>query len=198
MAAPAMPPDRLDDVVGAGRPQALPCRRNDRRSSRYWLSPRRRSRASRCAWKPWRPNSLQRGMDEGGAGQVGRGWRRFRRRRVLRCFDHAACLFNRMIKVKGILPCAARCALFTRHGQGNRTQIPGDERRLARPCRREDAIRQFYLAAVDGRSFRVRIRDGSSAVLTLKFGAHGRERDEFEYPIPCAMPRRCWNLPSAW
>jgi CYTH domain-containing protein len=45
-------------------------------------------------------------------------------------------------------------------------------------------IRQFYLAAVDGRSFRVRIRDGSSAVLTLKFGAHGRERDEFEYPIP--------------
>jgi adenylate cyclase len=46
------------------------------------------------------------------------------------------------------------------------------------------AIRQFYLAAVDGRSFRVRIRDDSSAALTLKFGAHGRERDEFEYPIP--------------
>ncbi|WP_353643481.1 CYTH domain-containing protein [Mesorhizobium sp. WSM2239] len=46
------------------------------------------------------------------------------------------------------------------------------------------AIRQFYLAAADGRSFRVRIRDGSSAVLTLKFGAHERERDEFEYPIP--------------
>ncbi|WP_040584666.1 CYTH domain-containing protein [Allomesorhizobium alhagi] len=48
------------------------------------------------------------------------------------------------------------------------------------------AIRQFYLAAVDGRSFRVRIRDGSSAVLTLKFGANGRERDEFEYAIPLA------------
>ncbi len=46
------------------------------------------------------------------------------------------------------------------------------------------AIRQFYLAAVDGRSFRVRIRDGRSAALTLKFGRHGRERDEFEYPIP--------------
>jgi adenylate cyclase len=46
------------------------------------------------------------------------------------------------------------------------------------------AIRQFYLVAGDGRSFRVRIRDGSSAILTLKFGAHGRERDEFEYPIP--------------
>jgi CYTH domain-containing protein len=48
------------------------------------------------------------------------------------------------------------------------------------------AIRQFYLAAVDDRSFRVRIRDGGSAVLTAKFGAHERERDEFEYPIPLA------------
>jgi adenylate cyclase len=46
------------------------------------------------------------------------------------------------------------------------------------------AIRQFYLAATAGRSLRVRIRDGRSAVLTLKFGRHGRERDEFEYPIP--------------
>jgi adenylate cyclase len=46
------------------------------------------------------------------------------------------------------------------------------------------AIRQFYLAAVAGRSLRVRIRDGKSAVLTLKFGHHGRERDEFEYAIP--------------
>jgi CYTH domain-containing protein len=48
----------------------------------------------------------------------------------------------------------------------------------------QTAIRQFYLAATAGRSLRVRIRDGSSAVLTLKFGRHGRERDEFEYPIP--------------
>lgn len=46
------------------------------------------------------------------------------------------------------------------------------------------AIRQFYLAATAGRSLRVRIRDGKSAVLTLKFGRHARERDEFEYPIP--------------
>ena len=45
-------------------------------------------------------------------------------------------------------------------------------------------IRQFYLAATAGRSLRVRICDGSSAILTLKFGRHGRERDEFEYPIP--------------
>src|SRR5688572_22500797 len=45
-------------------------------------------------------------------------------------------------------------------------------------------IRQFYLAANAGRSVRVRVNDGKSAVLTLKFGSHGRERDEFEYPIP--------------
>ncbi|TIT29485.1 MAG: adenylate cyclase, partial [Mesorhizobium sp.] len=31
-------------------------------------------------------------------------------------------------------------------------------------------IRQFYLAAASGRSVRVRISDGASAKLTLKFG----------------------------
>jgi CYTH domain-containing protein len=45
-------------------------------------------------------------------------------------------------------------------------------------------IRQFYLAATPERSIRVRIRDGASAMLTLKFGIHARERDEFEYAIP--------------
>ncbi|MGO4838020.1 CYTH domain-containing protein [Rhizobiaceae sp. 2RAB30] len=45
-------------------------------------------------------------------------------------------------------------------------------------------IRQFYLDASADRSVRVRIRDGASAMLTLKFGDHGRERDEFEYAIP--------------
>lgn len=45
-------------------------------------------------------------------------------------------------------------------------------------------IRQFYLEASADRSVRVRVRDGASARLTLKFGAHGRERDEFEYAIP--------------
>jgi adenylate cyclase len=45
-------------------------------------------------------------------------------------------------------------------------------------------ILQFYLAANTGRSVRVRISGGTSAMLTLKFGSHGRERDEFEYPIP--------------
>jgi adenylate cyclase len=47
-------------------------------------------------------------------------------------------------------------------------------------------IRQFYLAAAPGRSVRVRISDGASAKLTLKFGSGPRERDEFEYPIPLA------------
>ena len=46
-------------------------------------------------------------------------------------------------------------------------------------------IRQFYLAASPGRSVRVRIVDDAVALLTLKFG-EGRERDEFEYPIPLA------------
>jgi adenylate cyclase len=46
------------------------------------------------------------------------------------------------------------------------------------------SIRQFYLAAAADRSVRVRISDGSSAMLTLKFGSRRRERDEFEYPIP--------------
>ena len=47
-------------------------------------------------------------------------------------------------------------------------------------------IRQFYLAAVPGRTVRVRISDDASAKLTLKFGSRARERDEFEYPIPLA------------
>ena len=40
-------------------------------------------------------------------------------------------------------------------------------------------IRQFYLAAAPGRTVRVRISDGSSAKLTLKFGSRARERDEY-------------------
>jgi len=47
-------------------------------------------------------------------------------------------------------------------------------------------IRQFYLAAAPGRTVRIRISDGVSAMLTLKFGSTSRERDEFEYPIPLA------------
>ncbi|CAN7225850.1 CYTH domain-containing protein [Mesorhizobium sp. LjRoot246] len=45
-------------------------------------------------------------------------------------------------------------------------------------------IQQFYLAAGPGRTVRVRISDGTSAKLTLKFGSKARARDEFEYPIP--------------
>ena len=47
-------------------------------------------------------------------------------------------------------------------------------------------IRQFYLAAAPGRTVRVRIVDGDSARLTLKFGGVGPERDEFEYPVSLA------------
>ncbi|RUU04607.1 CYTH domain-containing protein [Mesorhizobium sp. USDA-HM6] len=47
-------------------------------------------------------------------------------------------------------------------------------------------IRQFYVAAQPGRTVRVRISDGRSAELALKFGHRARERDEFEYPIPLA------------
>ncbi|MGE0502770.1 MAG: CYTH domain-containing protein [Rhizobiaceae bacterium] len=47
---------------------------------------------------------------------------------------------------------------------------------------------QFYLASAADRSVRVRIRS-DTAVLTLKFGASARVRDEFEYPIPLADGR---------
>lgn len=48
---------------------------------------------------------------------------------------------------------------------------------------------QFYLFAGPDRSLRVRIRDGRSAVVTLKFGDDARVRDEFEYPVPLADAR---------
>ena len=50
----------------------------------------------------------------------------------------------------------------------------------------EIRIRQFYLAAGPARTVRIRISDGTSAVLTLKFSGRGRGRDEFEYPVPLA------------
>ncbi|HEY6632509.1 MAG TPA: CYTH domain-containing protein [Rhizobiaceae bacterium] len=50
----------------------------------------------------------------------------------------------------------------------------------------EIRIRQFYLAAGPARTVRIRISDGSSAMLTLKFSGEGRGRDEFEYPVPLA------------
>lgn len=51
--------------------------------------------------------------------------------------------------------------------------------------RKTIAIRQFYLGNTgEGRSCRVRLRDGAFATLTLKFGEPGRVRDEFEYPMP--------------
>lgn len=51
------------------------------------------------------------------------------------------------------------------------------------------SIVQFYVATGDGRSVRIRIRDGSEALLTLKFGGAALARDEFEYAIPIGDAR---------
>jgi adenylate cyclase len=48
------------------------------------------------------------------------------------------------------------------------------------------SLEQFYIAAAPDRSIRIRIADGSTAMLTLKFGGHKLSRDEFEYPVPLA------------
>jgi adenylate cyclase len=50
------------------------------------------------------------------------------------------------------------------------------------------AIRQFYLAARDGFSMRVRIVDEARALLTLKTGT-GVARGEYEYVIPLGDAR---------
>jgi CYTH domain-containing protein len=60
--------------------------------------------------------------------------------------------------------------------------VEGDAWRAAASSRH--SIVQFYLAAREDRSVRIRIRDGEKAVLTLKFGSGAWERDEFEYVIP--------------
>ncbi|MGY6709496.1 MAG: CYTH domain-containing protein [Rhizobiaceae bacterium] len=60
--------------------------------------------------------------------------------------------------------------------------VVGDGWRSAAAGRKE--LRQFYLASGEGRSIRVRIRDGQQATLTIKFGGVGRVRDEFEYEVP--------------
>lgn len=46
------------------------------------------------------------------------------------------------------------------------------------------AIVQAYVAIDGDTSVRVRISDGAEARLTLKAGAAGITRDEFEYPVP--------------
>ena len=50
-------------------------------------------------------------------------------------------------------------------------------------------IVQFYLAISAERSIRIRIKDGRTARLTLKFGSDTRIRDEFEYPVPLEEAR---------
>jgi adenylate cyclase len=48
------------------------------------------------------------------------------------------------------------------------------------------AMRQVYLRADAGASIRVRICDGTRAILTIKGAGSGALRDEFEYPLPLA------------
>lgn len=45
-------------------------------------------------------------------------------------------------------------------------------------------IRQLYLCAGPDRSVRLRFRAGRAPMLTFKFGAHARDRQEYEYPVP--------------
>lgn len=45
-------------------------------------------------------------------------------------------------------------------------------------------FRQAYIASMDDRSLRVRIKNGSDAVLTVKIGTSALVRDEYEYSIP--------------
>ena len=56
------------------------------------------------------------------------------------------------------------------------------------------AIVQFYLAITAERSIRLRISDGTSARLTLKFGSDLSVRDEFEYKVPLADAREMMAL----
>ncbi|WP_315919128.1 CYTH domain-containing protein [Mesorhizobium sp. SP-1A] len=48
---------------------------------------------------------------------------------------------------------------------------------------------QFYIAISSERSVRLRISNGRSAKLTLKFGSDLAARDEFEYTVPIADAR---------
>lgn len=60
--------------------------------------------------------------------------------------------------------------------------LKGDGWRKAATSRHR--IVQFYLASGPDRAIRIRIRDDAEASLTLKFGAAGPSRDEFEYAVP--------------
>lgn len=56
------------------------------------------------------------------------------------------------------------------------------------------AMEQCYLATMDDRSVRVRIRDNSNARLTVKVGQSNLIRDEFEYTIPVDDAREMMTL----
>lgn len=48
------------------------------------------------------------------------------------------------------------------------------------------SLRQFYVVAAPDRSVRVRIENGETAKLALKFGTQGHVRDEYELPLALA------------
>lgn len=97
--------------------------------------------------------------------------------------DRSRFLIKRLIKVKTVASVRARAISWLVAKEIERKfLVDGDAWRDGAGTAAR--LRQFYLAAADGRSVRVRIRDGVSATLTLKFGSQARERDEFEYAIP--------------
>lgn len=55
-------------------------------------------------------------------------------------------------------------------------------------------MEQCYLATMDDRSVRVRIRDNNNARLTVKVGQSNLIRDEFEYTIPVDDAREMMTL----
>lgn len=55
-------------------------------------------------------------------------------------------------------------------------------------------LQQAYLAATDGCAIRVRIKDETQALLTIKSAKPGSNRDEFEYAVPVDDARAMVNL----
>ena len=106
---------------------------------------------------------------------------------------HAIDLINRMIKVKWIAIRRVTRFIASVAKEIERKFLVRDDAWRA-GAERALAIRQFYLVAALDRTVRVRIVDAASATLTLKFGAVGMARDEFEYAIP--LPRRPRCRPS--
>jgi CYTH domain-containing protein len=86
----------------------------------------------------------------------------------------------------GLLICAAGHALVATMAKEIERKFLVEDGSWRDAVESSVAITQFYLAISAERSIRIRISDGSSARLTLKFGSDQAERDEFEYAVPLA------------